>query len=109
VAAAGYPLLYADDVVVGHPATSTYRECYRKTVRVMSGLPGFHDTRLSPMENARKLLLSVLVPPISRIRKMLAEAKNNTVMEKFKLTIVILFMHYIWAFEGARLYAKNRA
>ncbi len=108
VASAGYQLVYANEVEVGHPARSTYLECYRKTVRVMGGLPAFRNASLTPIENFKRLLRGLLIPPVSRVRKILAEASEKTVMERIRLTMVIIFIHYIWVFEGARLHSKNR-
>lgn len=107
VAAAGYPLCYAADVVVMHPARSTFAEYYTKTVRVMSGLPAFrrNDT---PRRVVLGRLLKGLVPPFSGIQRIMTEARENTGLEKLKLTSVVLFLHYLWVLEGARLQFRHK-
>jgi len=108
VAGAGYSLRYADDVEVAHPARSTYTELYRKTVRVMSGLHAFRDANV-PMTKVIKRLVRSLVPPVSRIRRILLEASGKGARDKLKLVMCILFLHYVWEYEWARLTGKLQA
>ncbi len=108
VAAAGFPLRYAGQVRVAHPARSTYTEYYRKTVRVMSGLPAFRDQRLSLATIGWRLVKGVLVPPVARVRKVLALAGDKSAGDRFKLTMVVLFIRWVWVLEGARLQTRNR-
>lgn len=108
VAKHGYPLLYADAVRVAHPARSTYTEYYRKTVRVMSGLPEIRDKRLALRDIAVSFIKGVLIPPVSRIRMILRQAGERGIRDKFKLALVVLFIRYVWVIEGARLQLKNR-
>lgn len=107
VASAGYRLHYAADVKVAHPARSTYGEYYRKTVRVMSGLPAFRKADTSLMEIVGQLLKGI-VPPVSGIRKIFGEARGMTSSQKMKLATVVLFLHYIWVFERLRLQIRRR-
>ncbi len=102
VAAAGYRLCYAEDVRVAHPARSTFAEYYTKTVRVMSGLPAFRQGNI-PRRVVLAQLLKGMFPPLSGIKKIMAEARENSGFEKLKLTSVVLFLHYLWVFERARL------
>jgi len=109
VATAGYCLHYADDVEVAHPARSTYAELYRKTVRVISGLPAFRSADPVPMAAIVRRLIRSLVPPLSRIRSTLSEAGEKSAGDKLKLVLCILFLHYVWEYERARLTSKLRA
>ena len=108
VAAAGYCLHYADDVEVAHPARSTYTELYRKIVRVMSGLPAFRNADPVPMTTVIRRLARSLVPPFTRIRSTLMEAGEKSPGDKLKLVTCILFLHYVWEYERARLTSKSR-
>ena len=113
VARAGYNLCYAEDVEVKHPARSTYSEYYKKISRVIGGLQGFNNPN-SPNPNitftqiAYQIVRGVLLPPFSRMRKILNKAKQNTFVAKYKLILVILFIHYAWIFERARCQLKQR-
>ena len=102
VAVAGYKLHYAANVRIAHPARSTYAEYYKKTVRVMGGLSAFRQTDV-PLAVILRQLLKGITPPLSGIRKIFGEAREMTVSQKLKLATVVLFLHYIWVFERARL------
>jgi glycosyltransferase involved in cell wall biosynthesis len=108
VAAAGYPLCFVDCVRVEHPARSTYAEHYKKTIRVMSGLPYFRKPEPSLVKIVGNLLKGLLVPPVSRVRKILGQAAERSTEEKVKLALVVVLFRYVWVLEGARLQIKNR-
>lgn len=108
VAGAGYPLCYVDRVRVAHPARSTYSEYYKKTIRVMSGLPAFRTPQQSLARIVWRFMKGLFVPPVSRVRKILRQADGNSAGEKVKLTLVVLFIRYVRVFEGARLQIRNR-
>lgn len=108
VAKAGYQLHYADDVEVHHPARSSYSEYYKKTVRVMSGLPAYRNPGQVSLFAIIRRLIGGIKPPVSRIRRTLAEAELESVEQKLKLAMFDLFLHYVWLFEGARLKYKNK-
>jgi len=108
VAAAGYPLCYVDSVRVAHPARSTYSEYYKKTVRVMSGLPAFRKPQKSLAKIVWHFAKALLVPPVSRVRRVLRQADGRSGAEKMRLMLVVLFIRYVWVLEGARLQIKNR-
>ena len=108
VAKAGYRLHYASDVEVQHPARSSYSEYYRKTVRVMSGLPAYRNPGPVSLLLIIRSLVAGIKPPVSRIRRTLAEAGVEGTEQKLKLGMFDLFLHYVWLFEGARLKYKNK-
>lgn len=108
VSKAGYRLRYAADVEVRHPARSTYAEYYRKTIRVLSGLPAYRNPGPVSLFVIIRRLLGGIKPPVSRIRRTLAESGVEGVEQKLKLAMFDLFLHYVWLFEGARLKYKNK-
>lgn len=107
VAKAGYRLHYADDVWVAHPARSTYSEYYKKTIRVMSGLPVFRNQEPVPVTVIIWQLIRGMKPPVWQIRETLAEANVKGIEQNVKLAMFMLFYHYIRIFERARLRYKN--
>lgn len=108
VAKAGYPLHYADDVEVRHPARSSYSEYHKKMVRVMSGLPAYRNPGPVSLFVVIRHLIGGIKPPVSRIRRTLSEAGVESIEQKLKLVMFVLFLHYIWLFEGARLKYRNK-
>lgn len=107
VARAGYRLYYADKVEVKHPARSTYSEYYKKIIRVMGGLAEFKNPNVPMQQIIRQLLLGILIPPLSRLRKILGKVEQNNIRDKYKIALVVLFLHYIWIIERARLQIRN--
>ncbi len=108
VAEAGYPLCYVENVQVAHPARSTYSEYYKKTVRVLSGLPAFRNHQLSLGGIFWRLARGVLVTPVFQLRRVLPQAAEKSRVEKLKLSLAVLFISYVRVFEGARLRIRNR-
>lgn len=108
VARSGYQLLYADGVKVAHPARSTYSEYYAKTLRVMSGLTLYRNSTASVGDIVGSVLKGIFIPPVSGIRSALRQAGERGVRDKLKLAMVVLFIRYVWVFEGARLQLRNR-
>ena len=107
VARAGYKLHYADDVQVAHPARSTYSELHKKIIRVMSGLPYLYNPDSVSLVVSIRQLIGGFKPPVSRIRGTLAEIRERSMEQKLKLAITVLFLHYVWVFERARLQIKS--
>ena len=107
VAKAGYQLHYADDVEVAHPARSTYSELYKKTIRVMSGLPHIRNPDSVSLAVIVRQLIGGIIPPVSRIRESLEEVGESSIVQKLKLIMTMLFVHYVWMFERARLHIKS--
>lgn len=105
VHAAGLLLHYADDVVVAHPARSTYAEMYAKTVRVMSGLPALRPGAVTKRKAVRQFLRG-LIPPFGRIRRIVGQAGDLSALQTLKLVSVVLFINYVWVLERARLQCK---
>ena len=85
-----------------------HSEYYKKMVRVMSGLPAYRNPGPASLFAIIRPLISGIKPPVSRIRRTLAEAELESVEQKLKLAMFDLFLHYVWLFEGARLKYKNK-
>jgi hypothetical protein len=75
----------------------------------MGGLPAYRNPGpVSLFTIIRRFIIGGIKPPLSRIRKTLAEAGVEGAEQKLKLVMFGLFLHYVWLFEGARLTYKNK-
>ena len=106
VSKAGYQLHYADDVLVNHPARSTYSELYKKTVRVMGGLPHIRNPDTVSFGVIIRQIVGGIIPPVTRIRGTLAEVRDKSIDQKLKLVLTMLFIHYVWVGERAKFQLK---
>ncbi len=110
VVAAGYKVVYGDDVCVGHPARRTLSELARKIVRVSGGRfdrikqrPGSHYWDLV------KDLLWSLRPPFRAISKIRSDEKTQGLGTGLRVLGVMLFVRYLTAAERLRLMLGGRS
>jgi glycosyltransferase involved in cell wall biosynthesis len=106
VYAHGYTEVYADDVVVQHPARRTLQQLYRKMVRVAGG--GEDLKRLGLRR--RRALLGVdlelfygLLPPLRGTVEVWTDRRLRNVGEKMIVTSVLFFAAYVRALERWRI------
>ena len=102
--AAGYPIIYAHDVRVAHPARRSLREIYKKIVRVIGGL---HDlnSRGVPLHQGGflKELALDLAPPVRFIYRISSDNRVKGFVPKSQVVLVFLFEKYVRAWERLRL------
>lgn len=104
VFAAGYKLLYADEVVVYHPARSSVKELSIKAIRVMRGI---HALKIFPV--SPKQVLRDFIPPL---RNMLAVFRDHQISGwklKTQVALLFLYMKYLRGWWRIRLWWHDRA
>ncbi|MGB3190501.1 MAG: glycosyltransferase [Limnoraphis sp.] len=104
----GYPIQYAEDCCVAHPARSSFAQLYKKSIRIKGG---FYELEKSSKQPDKKIFLKELIklilkykpPLIYAARKSFSEerAKNN--LQKFQIFLITLILHYAGIFERTRL------
>ena len=80
----GHKLLYADDVVVSHPARRSFRQLRQKSIRIADGL--------KHMKGGRKISSQLLPPLITTIRLGLSHGAGTG--DLIKVVCISLVMHY---------------
>ncbi|MGL4501774.1 MAG: glycosyltransferase, partial [Planktothrix sp.] len=107
VFAAGYQLIYAPDVCVDHPARCSFKELYKKIVRVIGGQYDLsQNSPLYPSNKFIKLLFRDLIPPVKFSASILASREINEVDKKIKIIAVRWYVKYARAWERAKLQFK---
>ncbi len=96
----GYKLVYADDVIISHPARRTMGELYNKQVRIAGGL---FDRGL-PRRPSPQELLTAFLPPISTTKEAINKFKPQTLNQKRQLAFIVFAQKYIRAWTTLRLY-----
>jgi glycosyltransferase involved in cell wall biosynthesis len=92
--ACGYPLIYADDVRVAHPAISSFAQLLRKTRRVARGLEQVDRKRghAQWLSLNRDVLYSLLPPVITVIR--LGRTQHVKTTTQIKIMLIWFAMQY---------------
>ena len=89
-ALAGHKLLYADDVVVFHPARHSFEQLRRKSIRIITGVKTLREQQ--HLSKQKKSSWGLLPPIITLIRRGLA--KKISVLDLIKVIFVACALHY---------------
>ncbi|MBX3061140.1 MAG: glycosyltransferase [Anaerolineae bacterium] len=95
----GYELLYAEDVIVFHPARRSLRELWAKEVRRAGG---FYDKNL-PQQPTLGELLKGLMPPVYAIRRVLPNLQPLTLKQTIDIVFLLVFLKFASGWETLRL------
>ena len=109
VFARGYEIIYADNVLVLHPARNSLKQLAKKVIRQTGGT--FDRERQNSDKQRQKLNLNQILnyfiqlrPPVrSAIRKSLSARELENTFSKIKLTLIIIIIHYLRLREEVRL------
>lgn len=100
---AGFDLVYADDVVVRHPARRTIDSLMSKVRRIAGGVEDLqreHPTIIHPMKTS---LLRQLLPPINYCKVVLRSARKESPINKLKIVGIVFAVRYLGILERLRL------
>ncbi len=99
----GYPQLYADDVVIRHPARKQFAQIRKKAKRIAGG---FYDKK-KDSRSTTKLVLGTLwafAPPVRAWQEALANMTDGySFWAKCKVSYLVFIINYTMAFERVRL------
>jgi glycosyltransferase involved in cell wall biosynthesis len=103
----GYQQIYAVDVCVAHPARHSFRQLYLRTIRIAGGQHDLINQTASSYLNRNLLflhsLMRDLIPPVMFIFKIWRDDRLIGTEQKIKVSIAIVFVRYISAWEKLRL------
>ena len=107
VYSAGYQQVYADDTCVAHPARSSFKELYKRTVRLVGGSYdwqnqkqlSFYEKNLSFI----KVLFDNIIPPLNFVFNAFKDNRLENINAKIKVCWVMFCVRYISAWEIIRL------
>lgn len=107
VAASNYQQIYAADVCVAHPARYSFKQIYKRTIRIVGGSYDLQSNKNYSFLQRNKILfqslLADLLPPLNFTIKVFKDFRLNGIREKLRVTFVMLFIRYVSAWERIRL------
>jgi glycosyltransferase involved in cell wall biosynthesis len=104
VHAAGLPLIYADEVRVGHPARRTFGELARKVARVTGGIEALRARSRDSRGPFVRAVIKDLLPPAGKIRRIWADRSLGGAASRLGVVGVLIGLRYTRAL--ARIQAR---
>lgn len=109
VFARGYQQIYADDVCVAHPARYTFKQLYKRTIRLAGGIYDRKNRQNRSLLIGNLIFLKDLaldlVPPLMFVFNAFLDSRLQGVQQKLKVSGVMFFVRYVTAWEKLRLKA----
>lgn len=93
--AGGYSIVYADDLRVLHPARNSVAQLAKKAIRTTGGTFDWNSQT--------RLKLSLRPPIRSALRKSFHNSELKSILQKIKLTSIVIYIHYLRVGETIRL------
>ena len=107
VCVSGYPQIYAEDVLVAHPARHSFSELYLRTVRMAGGQYDLITQTASSTGDRNLLFLKSLVgdliPPLMFMATISLDSRLKGVIQKLKVMGALVFVRYVSVWEKLRL------
>lgn len=95
----GYELLFAEDVIVNHPARHSLRELWAREARKAGGV---YERNL-PQQPTLGELFRGLMPPVYAIRRVLPNFRPLTLKQTIDVVFILVFLKYAGGLETLRL------
>ena len=103
VASYGFKVVYADDVIVRHPARNTLKALFQRNIRIAGGRIDHRRQYQMPLISTRHLINMILPPFKDIIKNIFMRNSAGRFHQKSALLGVILFVHYVTTFETLRV------
>ena len=107
VASCGYKQVYAEDTCVDHPARYSFEQLYRRTLRHAGGHYDLQKQKCQSFLKQNQMFLASffrdLTPPLMFAFKVFSDSRLKTIEQKIKVSLVMVFIRYISAWEKLRL------
>lgn len=105
--AAGFRLLYVDDVRVRHPARASWTDVNRKLARVFAGARDLHGDRLIRKRRLARQLARSVVPPVRTAYRARTDPRLVGSRQLVKYGWALLVMRYLTAWHLLRSVARR--
>lgn len=103
----GYQQIYAQDVVVKHPARSSFKQLFTRTRRITGGHYELQLRKAQSSWQRQFILLSILfqnlVPPVFFTVNTFFDKRLKGIHQKVKVSFLMVLVRYISAWEILRL------
>lgn len=107
VFSAGYTQVYADNVLVAHPARSHWEEIRKKAVRVTEGMYRQEKERQS-LVNFTIEILRDLKSPLKELDRIFNNQDSSGIIQKIKLFLLFIWVKYIRSGQKVKLYLESK-
>jgi glycosyltransferase involved in cell wall biosynthesis len=107
VFAAGYPIIYADDTCVAHPARDSLDELYNKAIRVTEGLYRLKHKNSRALPGLIKGIVWELIPPWKIIARICADKRIEGYNQKLKAIAVLVSIKLLRVRARIELYRTH--
>ncbi len=107
VFAAGFKQVYAEDVVISHPARSTLRELQKKTARVTEGNYYLSGLNSQPLSSFLRDTLREVKPHLRYLLEIFGDNRINGFWTKINYYFIYISLRYIRCWKRMELYFKN--
>lgn len=109
VFAAGYQQIYADDVLIAHPARHSFSQLYKRIARFTGGQYDlFMSKNPSSWESAMNLIGS-FKPPFRSFYRIWTNDKLYNLKRKMQFILVMFFARYVVISEKISLYSGRKS
>lgn len=99
VAGAGYDIVYADEVRIGHPARHSFGELHKKYVRTIAGVEDLRGKNGYSLTGFVKRSIKDVLPPVKAIASVWSDDRLARVEQKLKVTLVMLALGFVHAWS----------
>lgn len=106
VFAAGYTQIYADDVLVAHPARYQWKEIRKKAVRVTEGLYRQGQERKPPVAFTIEILRD-LKSPFKELSRTFSNKDSTGLIQKIKLMVLVVTLRHLRVRNKVKLYLEH--
>jgi GT2 family glycosyltransferase len=107
IAASGYQLVYADDACISHPARYSFKQLFKRTIRLAGGIYDLYHREKYSFAYKNKMyaikLIESLVPPVNFVVNIFLNSPLNSLKQKLQVSAVMFLVRYINAGEMIRL------
>lgn len=104
----GYPQIYADNVCVAHPALFSWRQLYKKHLRIAGGKFDVQQKKYASNSTyyylffILRLVLELLSPPVVAVSTF-SDSRLRGFKQKFKVSCLVILIIYVRSWEKLRL------
>ena len=103
----GFKQVYADEVIVNHPARNKVREIQKKTTRIIEGLYTLENQQKKSLFSFINEVFLDLKPPRKEIIEIFKTIKVNNITQKIEYVLLFLKLRWIGAGKKIEIYFKR--
>lgn len=96
---AGYPIFYAENVIVHHPARNSVKELKAKRKRVAGGT----GVRMKSRKRSLNKFIKIFLPPKNTVRTIRVKGSELTLLEKVEVYVLRYYLSIVGGLEAFKI------